>query len=114
MVGETVQVEDPLPYFIKRVERFLREVGETRLSEADVSVLALALQKKLPLLTDDYNLQNVAVQMGVEVRGVLFGEVKRVLRFEWVCEGCGRKYRPGTKTCPVCGGRVRPRPLRTR
>ena len=112
VIGETVKVEKPLPYYVKKVKKLLQEIGEIRLSKTDISVLALALQKKLPILTDDYNLQNAAIQLGVEVRGILFGKIRNVLRFEWVCEGCGRKYPPGTKICPVCGGRVKPHPFR--
>ncbi|NPA86466.1 MAG: NOB1 family endonuclease [Candidatus Diapherotrites archaeon] len=102
-IKESVAVEEPLPYFVKRVRRFLREVGEWRLSEADVSVLALALQKKLPLVTDDYHLQNVALQMGVEVLDTGFGRVRRLLRYRWICPSCGRVFRKPVKSCPDCG-----------
>ncbi len=108
VIGERVEVERPSPHFVREVRRALAEIGETKLSDADVSVLALALQKKLPLVTDDYNLQNVARYLGLEVLDTGMGRIRRVLRYEWRCIGCGRKYRAGMKRCPVCGSRVRP------
>ncbi len=108
VIGERVKVEEPLPYFIKKVRRTLREIGETRLSAADVSVLALALQKRLPLVTDDYHLQNVALYLGIPVYDTGFGLIKRIVKYVWKCEACGREYPPGTRVCKVCGGRVKP------
>ena len=108
VIGETVKVVNPSPYFVKKVRKTLEEIGEKRLSDADISVLALALEKKLPLVTDDYHLQNVALYLGLTVLDTGFGVVKRVVRYVWKCEGCGREYSPGTRRCPVCGGRVKP------
>ena len=108
VLEDRVRVETPLPYYLKKVRRVLREIGETRLSETDISVLALALQKKTPLVTDDYNLQNVALYMGIKVYDTGFGQIRRVVRYVWKCTGCGREYPPGTKRCPVCGAPVKP------
>ena len=111
LLEESVNVERPLPYFVRQVRRFLRRIGETRLSETDISVLALSLQKRLPLLTDDYALQNAALLLGVGVSGLLFGRVEKVLRYRWICTACGRVYPPGVRRCPVCGGKVKPTPF---
>ena len=108
IIGERVKVEEPLPYFLKKVRKALLKIGETRLSRADVSVLALALQKRLPLVTDDYHLQNVALYLGLSVYDTGFGRIKRVVKYVWRCVGCGREYPPGTRLCPNCGSRVRP------
>ncbi len=88
-----VRVEEPLPYFVRRA----RAVGD-RLSSADISVLALALQKRLPLVTYDLPLQNAAVKLGVEV--VAPRKIERVIEIYWVCPVCGRRYRrPGVCQC---------------
>lgn len=108
VLEDRVKVEEPLPYFVRRVRKVLREIGETRLSPADISVLALALQKNLPIVTDDYHLQNVALYLGIEVFDTGFGRIRRIVRYVWRCEACGREYPPGTRVCKVCGGRVKP------
>ena len=108
VIGDRVKVVSPAPYFVKKVRKTLKEIGEERLSEADISVLALALEKKLPLVTDDYHLQNVALYLGLSVFDTGFGVVKRVVKYVWKCLGCGREYPPGARRCAVCGGRVKP------
>lgn len=90
---DLVKIEEPLPYFIKKV----RSTGD-KLSSADISVLALALQKKLPLVTYDLPLQNAAAKLGVEV--VAPRKIERVVRVVWECPVCKKNYeRPGMCSC---------------
>ncbi len=93
-----VSVEDPEERYVERVKRFIRNVGE-KLSEADISVVALALQKGLPLLSDDFHVQNVGRLMGVEVKGVNW-EIRREGIRRRICPVCGKMVR---SVCPVCG-----------
>ena len=56
-----VKVLVPSKESVEAVMEAARKTGElNELSEADVEVLALAYELKATLLTDDYNLQNIA------------------------------------------------------
>ncbi|AIU70818.1 hypothetical protein TEU_11010 [Thermococcus eurythermalis] len=98
---------------VKEAARKTGELGE--LSEADIEVLALAYELKGTLFTDDYNLQNIAKTLGIEFRTLKRG-IKRVIRWNYVCIGCGKKFSemPPEGMCPDCGSPVRLLPKRKR
>jgi UPF0271 protein len=89
------------------------------LSETDLQVLALALELKIqgysPLIaTDDYSIQNVANQIGIEFASLgTFGIRKRL---QWVryCPACHKEYPANYRSgnCMVCGTALRRKPLR--
>ncbi|WP_297556605.1 type II toxin-antitoxin system VapC family toxin [Thermococcus sp.] len=109
-----VRVLAPSLKSIEAVKDAARRTGElNELSEADVEVLALAYELKGILLTDDYNLQNIARTLGIEFRTLKRG-IKRVIRWNYVCIGCGKHFRemPPEGVCPDCGSPVRLVPKR--
>ena len=87
------------------------------LSEADMQVLALALELKsrgsTPLIvTDDYSIQNVANKIDVDFTALLTFGIK--FRFKWIlyCPACYRKYPQDYKfkVCEVCGTELKRKP----
>ncbi len=68
-----VRVVSPSKQAFEYVMKKLKNVG---LSEADFSVLALAYERKAVLVTDDFNLQNAAMLLGLEVEPVVRGRIK--------------------------------------
>jgi UPF0271 protein len=111
-------IRKPKDSFIQEILEASRKVGDMRyLSEADLQVLALALELKAegltPLVvTDDYSIQNVANKVGVEFTSLLTFGIK--FRFKWVlyCPACYRKYPPDYKfkVCEVCGTELKRKP----
>ncbi|WP_048151610.1 type II toxin-antitoxin system VapC family toxin [Palaeococcus ferrophilus] len=91
---------------VKKAAKATGELGE--LSEVDVEVLALAYELKGVLFTDDYNLQNIARTLGIEFKTLKRG-ISRVLKWRYVCVGCGRRFEEELSggTCPDCGSPVR-------
>jgi UPF0271 protein len=79
-----------------------------RLSPVDVEVLALALELKASVVTDDYSIQNLAAVLGVEYIPVGLKGITRVIRWNYLCTGCGKVFKEEHPDCPVCGS-----PLRT-
>ncbi|WP_394335086.1 type II toxin-antitoxin system VapC family toxin [Thermococcus siculi] len=111
-----VRVLVPSRESIEAVKDAARRTGELgELSEADVEILALAYEVNGILLTDDYNLQNIAKTLGIEFRTLKRG-IKRVIRWNYVCIGCGKKFEemPPDGICPDCGSPVRLIPKRKR
>jgi UPF0271 protein len=111
-------VRNPKSSVLQEIQEASRKVGDMRyLSEADLQVLALALELKgsglSPLIiTDDYSIQNVANKIDVEFTSLLTFGIK--FRFKWIlyCPACYRKYPPDYKfkICEVCGTELKRKP----
>jgi UPF0271 protein len=87
------------------VQASVRSGDSGVLSPADIEVLALALELGALLYTDDFAIQNVAFELGIESRPVhQRSAAKR--RWKYRCSGCGRYYSaPGE--CQVCGAVIK-------
>jgi len=115
-----LMVRTPGKSFLQEVREASKRVGDVRyLSEADLEVLALALELKSMglnslIVTDDYSIQNVANQIGVGFTSLMTYGIK--FRFNWIlyCPACHRKYSSDYrfKSCEVCGTKLKRKPLR--
>jgi len=95
-----------------------RRMGEARsLSETDHSILALTYQltqqgNQVTLLSDDYSVQNLADELGLNYTGMNTMGIKR--RFQWIhyCPGCRKQYpEPQQENiCPICGTELKRKP----
>jgi UPF0271 protein len=90
------------------------------LSKADTQLLALCLELKSEgytpqIVTDDYSIQNVATQMGVEFLALATFGIKRLLEWVRYCPACHKEYRVdcSTKECLICGTPLKRKPRRT-
>ena len=111
-------VKSPKNSVLDEVKEASKKVGDMRyLSEADLQVLALALELKgnglTPLIvTDDYSIQNVANKIGIDFTSLMTFGIK--LRIKWIlyCPGCYRKYPPDYKyeICEICGTELKRKP----
>ncbi|MBN2014494.1 MAG: hypothetical protein JW778_04885 [Candidatus Altiarchaeota archaeon] len=103
-----IQVRDPDEEYIKEIKQAAEETGDLeKLSDADIGILALALEKKLPIITDDYNIQNVASTINLDYEKSSQEGIKKKLRWIKVCEGCGSKHSDNSLICGVCGSPLR-------
>ncbi len=108
-----VRVEPSLPGFKKEVRS---KAGITKdseeLSDTDVDILAKALEyskrEETILVTDDFAVQNTAIQLGIKVMPAGQRKIKDVLLWEKQCIGCKRRF-PEGDVCPVCGSPMKKR-----
>lgn len=110
-----LEVRTPSPARIADVEEVARAAGNlSRLSAADRSLLALALELKATLVTDDYTMLDVARRLQVRTQTVNQEGVRENLDWRPRCAGCGRWFDAPQKgdECPVCGSPVRAKPWR--
>lgn len=105
--GKLVVLHPPSEH-VSAVRSKARELGVLReLAAADVEVLALAHYVKKVcgssvLYTDDRLVQDVALSLGIQVRGIKYVEKSRPSRYSYACKSCGyRASAPGV--CPRCG-----------
>lgn len=65
-VREGIAVRNPSKESLASARRAAESVGDRRLSPADLSVLALAIELRAAVATDDYSLENACKAAGVE------------------------------------------------
>lgn len=84
-----------------------------RLSDADLSLLALALELPGTLVTDDHTMLDVALRLSVPTRTVNSSGIAGTLDFRPRCTGCGRWFdaMPKREECTVCGSPVKAKPV---
>ena len=62
------------------------------ISETDLALVSLALERSAPLITDDYRMQNIATLLGIEWQGVSQVGISAVWSWSLICSGCGIKF----------------------
>ena len=89
----------------EEVKRIICE-SKHSLSDADISIIALAKQmkdkgKKVYVVSDDYSIQDICKRMNIFVISLIRGETNE--RYEWkkICSGCGKEIEG--EFCDVCG-----------
>jgi UPF0271 protein len=116
-----VKVKAPSEDFWNKVKASANKVGDAFfLSETDLQILALALELKAEgytpqIVTDDYSIQNVAAQMGIDFVSLATFGIRRLLEWVRYCPACHREYPAdyNSTTCTVCGTVLKRKPRRT-
>lgn len=102
------RVWEPREEDLAAVLQASQETGdEVKLSPTDRDVLALAVQLRAVVVTDDYTIQNVATKLGLEYRPAVLPGIRTPIGWSFRCAGCGRYWPEPADECPVCGARVR-------
>ena len=116
-----VKIKAPSEEYWNKVKASAKKVGDMFfLSETDLQILALASELKAEgrtpqIVTDDYSIQNVATQLGIEFMALATFGISRLLNWIRYCPACHRKYPADYKstTCEVCGTELKRKPQRT-
>jgi UPF0271 protein len=116
-----IKVKAPSEEFLNRVKASATKVGDSFfLSETDMQLLALALELKAAdynpqVVTDDYSIQNVATQMGIEFASLATFGIRRLLEWIRYCPACHREYPANycATQCTVCGTDLKRKPRKT-
>jgi len=106
--GDLLRISDCTSVSLKKVKDVALKSGDAgRLSEVDISVIALATDLNGTVMTDDFSIQNVCRIMGIEYISVGTEGIKRVEKWNYRCNGCGKWYKESMKDCPICGSSMR-------
>ncbi len=109
-----LKVVEPSQDSLAKVRAKVKHTGDV-VSQTDIKLLALALDSKGDggeLVTDDYAIQNLASLFDVPYHRIATPGIKEVLRWEFVCSACGRKYPPSATNCIICGSELVRKPRR--
>ena len=104
--SKRLQIIEPEQKFSEIVIQKAKETGDFQnLSEEDISVIALCLQIRGELLTDDFSISNVAKHLTLTVLPVM---TKGVVKTNWIyfCSGCEKSFSK-ISVCPICGNKLR-------
>jgi len=108
-ISEGLTVQPTREECVEHAQRLTEALGDLpKLSRADLSVIAKALEVGGTVVSDDYDVQNVCAKLGIPFRSVVQKGIEKSRQVVHVCPACRRKWRRGG-ACPVCGT-----PLRTR
>ena len=86
------------------------------ISETDLALVSLALERSAQLISDDYRMQNIASFLGIEWQGVSEVGIREVWSWNLVCSGCKSEYDAPESTnakqknfgvCHDCGAALR-------
>jgi len=108
-----LEIRSPSKEMFKVVEEVAVKTGDIdRLSSTDKELLALAVElmreeNKVIILTDDYAIQNIAAELGIEYRGMSQRGITKKFKWIWRCRGCGMVFTEKTTICPRCGSEVK-------
>ena len=101
-----LQVRDPEKNTITIVNDIAEKTGDSQtISEQDISIIALALENKIELITDDFAVTNVANQLGIKTSSLMTQGIKVVGKWISYCSVCGKEFSKG-KECPICGSKL--------
>ncbi len=105
---DRLRISDFTKESLEAVKEEAKKTGDLgRLSDVDLSVLALALDMDGTILTDDYSIQNVAKSMGLSYRSVGTAGIKKKFKWNYRCIGCGKWYKDHSEECLICGSEMR-------
>jgi endoribonuclease Nob1 len=78
----------------------------SELSKEDISVLALCVQLKGELVTDDYTVSNVAKHLNLKVIPIMTKGISKILDSAYICPACNKIYEK-ISNCPICGSKLK-------
>ncbi|MDQ3872496.1 MAG: nucleotide-binding protein [Thermoproteota archaeon] len=108
IVSNTLQVVNSERESIEKVVAAAKRIGDyAKLSHADISIIALALQMKIVLMTNDYAVANTASSLKIPVKLASGKGIKEIRKWIPYCNACGKAFGPNTKECQLCGNRLR-------
>jgi len=111
-----IKVLRPSDRYMRVADEAARRSGDRfRLSETDVTVLALGLELrdkglKVTVISDDHSVENLAKILGLNTASVLTSGIRKVVRWIVYCRGCGKVFKDSAlKMCDVCGSPLKRR-----
>ena len=98
-----LKIQDPSSEFIDIAIEESKKTGDfNQLSKQDVSLIALCLQLKGELITDDFAISNLAKNLDIKVSPLMTSGIKDVGIWILYCPGCRKNFNSGSE-CPSCG-----------
>ena len=113
--ADNLRIVDPDEKYANEVYSVTIQSGDySKLSKADISVLALAYQLGKTLISDDFAVENTAKLLGISIMPLVTKGIKHIRKWISFCGTCGKGYSPNITECSICGNRLKRRSKRLR
>ena len=107
-----LMINEPDNQFIITANNAAKKSGDfPNLSHEDISAIALSIQLKAELVTDDFAVSNVAKNLSIKVVPVMTSGIKNVVTWKYYCSGCKTDFSKVTE-CPRCGNKLKRKPTK--
>lgn len=104
--GLHIKILEPSEKSLKEVKITSKKTGDLdKLSKTDLKILALAKELNLVIVSDDYNIQNVAEKLGIKYLSLFNKKITKLIFWSNYCENC-KKYSDDVRFCFKCGNRL--------
>ncbi|MBC8251511.1 MAG: PIN domain-containing protein [Candidatus Nitrosopelagicus sp.] len=101
-----LQIRDPSEEFISTVRDTAVKTGDSiTISKQDISIIALALENNIELITDDFAVTNVAKQLKIKTSSLMTKGISIVGKWISYCSMCGKEFSK-QKECSICGSKL--------
>lgn len=98
-----LKIIDPDSEFIEKIKTESKKTGDyNQLSKQDISAIALCLQMKGEIITDDFAISNVSKNLNLKVSPLMTSGINDVGNWIHYCPGCRKNFEFGSE-CPLCG-----------
>jgi rRNA maturation endonuclease Nob1 len=99
-----IKFDEPSAGSLRKVKMRATDIGCLQmLSPTDLKIIALGIDRKLPIVTDDYDIQNMCKELGLEFEKVSMRGIKEKKTWKKKCAACGKSYATDVSECEVCG-----------
>jgi UPF0271 protein len=98
-----LKIREPDSESTKTAIRASKNTGDfPQLSKQDISIIALGIEVKGQIITDDFAISNVAKNLGLQILPIMTKGIEDVGKWIHYCPGCRTNHTTG-KECPMCG-----------
>ena len=98
-----LKIREPSEESMKSAIKASKDTGDfPQLSKQDISIIALCIEMKGQIISDDFAISNVAKNLGLEILPIMTKGIKDVGKWVHYCPGCRTNHSSGTE-CPACG-----------
>jgi len=102
------KILEPSKKAVDKIKAVSKKTGDLeKLSQTDIEVLALAKELDATVVSDDYNIQNVAKKIGLKYISVFSKGIKELFTWGKFCQNCKKYFGNEARKCPVCGSELR-------
>ncbi|MEQ9714481.1 MAG: ribonuclease VapC [Candidatus Asgardarchaeum sp.] len=117
ILSKKLLIKSPTKKSLITIENIAKKLGEhERLSNADKSLLALALDErkkydecKVKVYTNDFSMMNILKKLKIPFEPIGQRKIKKILQWKKFCPSCKKLYSSSytEDVCPVCGTKLK-------
>jgi UPF0271 protein len=118
LLYEDLKITSPNKNSVNKIKKYATETGDIQeLSQCDLSVIAIAMdlisqEESVMILSDDYDIQNLAIHIGLSCRGIHWKGITKIHSYQWKCPACGAISDKKISDCIECGTKMVKKTLR--